>query len=85
MVDNWLESQKEKGLFEACAEPKLTNVVQRGCLSDYDINLMGLTLDREYGVGFQRRECKCLGCKRELLPIKKPCQHGCLYCFWKDD
>ncbi len=84
LVDQWLLAQRGKGRFEACAEPKLVNAAQQGCVSAMDLELLGLSLDREYGVGFQRRGCLCLSCKRELLPRKSPCAHGCLYCFWKD-
>ena len=74
--------------IETCAEALLkTNAgfVQHGCLSAYDLDVMGIaynlnTLEKCR----QRAACSCLGIKRELLPIKHPCPHQCAYCYWKD-
>ena len=83
LVDGWLERQES--VFECCAEPHLKNAEQCGCVSERDLSLLGLKLDKDYPGGFQRRECLCLGCKRELLKSKGRCKHNCLYCFWKDE
>lgn len=83
----WLMKQKPGMIFETCAEPCLTgttNVRAVGCVSERDLNKLGLTLDKECETGYQRKNCLCLSCKTELLSNKKPCTHGCLYCYWKD-
>lgn len=70
---------------EACAEPTLTEAIRCGCVSEYDIQLMGLTVgDDMDAAGYQRRDCLCYSGKKELLNSRKPCPHQCLYCFWKD-
>ena len=72
--------------IEACAEPTLSEAIHCGCVSEYDIQLMGLPLDDEDvdSVGYQRRNCLCYSGKKELLTGRAPCAHQCLYCFWKD-
>lgn len=84
---NWLAGQNPAYIFECCAEPKLAdlpNVNSIGCVSENDLKLLKITTDEVFGSGFQRRECKCLSCKTELLNNKHRCPHGCLYCYWKD-
>ena len=34
--------------------------------------------------GNQRKYCKCLVEKKELLNNKFRCSHKCMYCYWKD-
>lgn len=72
--------------IEACAEPTLTGAIQCGCVSAYDLQLMGLIDEGEEldSVGYQRHNCLCYSGKVELLTTRKPCAHQCLYCFWKD-
>lgn len=71
--------------IESCAEPGLTESIPCGCISDYDLNLLGLSEDTEAnGVGYQRKGCVCYAGKHELLKHKTRCPHGCLYCYWKD-
>lgn len=71
--------------IESCAEPTLTEAIRCGCVSEYDIQLMGLTVDDDMdAAGYQRRDCLCYSGKKELLNSRKPCPHQCLYCFWKD-
>lgn len=70
--------------IECCAEPELTNVIQCGCVSDYDLKLFGLTENNDVdNLGYQRPHCLCYSGKRELLRHRKRCGHGCLYCYWK--
>lgn len=70
--------------IEGCAEPGLTNVIHCGCISDYDLNLLGLPVNSEMdSAGYQRPHCMCYSGKRELLKSKKRCGHGCLYCYWR--
>lgn len=86
MLKNWLAQQSPADIFECCAESNLTNVPNVraiGCVSENDIKTLGLTLDKSYQTGMQRKTCLCLSCKTELLTHKKRCPHGCLYCYWK--
>jgi hypothetical protein len=71
--------------IESCAEPGLTEPIACGCISDYDLNLLGFSEDAESnGAGYQRKGCMCYAGKTELLKHKTRCLHGCLYCYWKD-
>lgn len=70
--------------IESCAEPGLTNTIQCGCISDYDLRLLGLSEDSAANnIGYQRPACLCYSGKIELLRGRSRCKHGCLYCFWK--
>lgn len=69
--------------IESCAEPELKNAIQYGCISAYDLNLLGLEPDGIDSHGFQRPNCMCYSGKTELLKHKERCPHGCLYCYWK--
>lgn len=70
--------------FEGCAEPGLTNVIHCGCVSGFDLSLLGLPKDDSMdGSGYQRRHCKCYSGKTELLESKRRCEHQCLYCYWR--
>lgn len=71
-------------MIESCAEPGLTNATQQGCVSSYDLCLLGL--DDELNpdsYGLQRKSCLCYSGKTELLEHKKQCGHQCLYCYWR--
>lgn len=89
-VSRYWASRGDRRMFsddfriEGCAEPGLTNVIQCGCISDYDLNLLGLTEDDGAdSAGYQRKHCMCYSGKVELLKSKEMCSHQCLYCFWK--
>lgn len=71
--------------IESCAEPGLTNTIKSGCISDYDISLLGLEIEEDdiCSVGYQRKNCLCYAGKTELLAHKSQCPHGCLYCYWR--
>ncbi len=69
--------------IESCAEPGLKNVIQCGCVSAYDLNLLGLDADDLDSCGYQRPKCLCYSGKTELLKHKERCPHRCLYCYWK--
>ena len=76
--------------FETCAEDLLVkryphSFKQVGCVSNKDIELMGLepVLNKEEN-GQQRTGCHCLTCKTELLTNKYRCPNQCIYCYWKD-
>lgn len=86
-VDDMLRLHKSRkpGIqFECCAEPKLKVPFHCGCISEYDLELLGLSEDDGDFSGYQRRDCLCYSGKVELLGRKHPCGHGCLYCYWKD-
>lgn len=69
--------------IESCAEPGLTETIQCGCISSYDLELLGLHDDNADQYGFQRKNCMCYSGKMELLNQKHPCAHQCLYCYWR--
>lgn len=69
--------------IESCAEPGLKNASHCGCISEHDLNLLGLTENEPDGFGYQRKNCMCYSGKTELLKHKERCPHGCLYCYWK--
>ena len=69
--------------IEACAEPQLRNVIHCGCVSAYDLGLLGLESDDVDEEGRQRRNCLCYSGKTELLDHRQRCENGCLYCYWK--
>lgn len=69
--------------IEACAEPGLKVPIHCGCISSYDLELLGLDTQDADSAGPQRKNCMCYSGKRELLSSKTQCGHGCLYCYWK--
>lgn len=84
LPNRWLLTDELR--IEGCAEPGLTNVIQCGCVSDYDLALLGLSEDDDVdSVGYQRPHCMCYSGKKELLKGKSRCGHKCLYCFWQQD
>ena len=77
-------SRQSDGIrIESCAEPGLTEAIQCGCISSYDLALLGLHDDNANQYGFQRKNCMCYSGKMELLNQKHPCAHQCLYCYWR--
>lgn len=71
--------------IESCAEPGLHEAIPCGCISDFDLGLLGLNASEDINrSGYQRKNCLCYPGKTELLNHKMRCQHGCLYCYWKD-
>lgn len=73
--------------IESCAEPGLKQATPCGCVSEYDLKLLGLESDVGYDGSAQgyRKGCMCYAGKTELLNHRHPCQHGCLYCYWKTE
>lgn len=69
--------------IESCAEPGLIEPIQCGCISAYDLGLLGLDVTEADNTGFQRKHCLCYSGKTELLEHKARCPHGCLYCYWR--
>jgi DNA repair photolyase len=67
-------------VFESCAEGLDTDV---GCISTNDFDLFGIVPTTMNTNPQNRKFCKCLACKKELLENRKQCKHGCLYCYWK--
>ena len=43
--------------IESCAEPGSTEAIQCGCISSYDLELLGLHDDNADQYGFQRKNC----------------------------
>ena len=75
--------------LEFCGEPptdRFTNMNSTPCVSQKDINILGLT-DKINLVGNKnaRRNCGCPENKYELIKDKpKQCNNKCLYCFWQN-
>jgi DNA repair photolyase len=73
--------------YEVCAEDYLSqcllNCKVNGCISNTDLELMGIPVIDMPINPQNRKGCHCLSCKTELLTEKKPCPHQCVYCFWK--
>lgn len=67
--------------IEVCGEPGFDCV---GCVSRRDVAFLEVELPRLEPTSYQRKACACLAMKTELLDRRKPCKHGCLYCYWKD-
>lgn len=81
----WAEEHTQATLHrsvEVCGEP---GIVCTGCVSLTDIYAMGLDADKLSGRrAKQRLCCACITEKTEMLNCKGQCQHGCLYCYWRD-
>jgi len=69
---------EELGKPETCGEPGFECC---GCVSEVDCGLFGI--DPLLASKGQRKFCSYLANKTELLSNRKPCPHGCLYCYWK--
>lgn len=87
LLDDTLRKlSKDYGVtFESCAEKYLYSVKKTGCVSEQDINLLGLELDDD-SLKHQRPNCMCCSAKTELLEHKTKnygCEYKCLYCYWK--
>lgn len=73
--------------LEMCGEPPVGEPFKfetLPCLSQKDVDILCLT-DKIKLVGNKgaRKNCLCPQNKYELIKDKpKPCNHGCLYCFW---
>jgi DNA repair photolyase len=83
MINNALrviESYDDDYYFECCAEKTQHS---NGCISELDIILMRAKINVVPG-GCQRRDCRCLKNKTELLESTNRCAYACLYCYWKD-
>lgn len=65
---------------EICSEPDLPCT---GCISPRDYKAIGVIPPENAGRKGQRSNCNCLSTKHELLPDRRPCDHHCLYCYWR--
>lgn len=80
----WADQHSTPLRVESCAEPGLSEPIACGCVSAYDLALLGLSGDEEPdSAGYQRRNCMCYSGKTELLQHRQQCPHSCLYCYWK--
>ena len=79
-----LEKRKEiLKLFpnaEVCGEPGILSI---GCISEKDLEILGVEIPKNNVKGFQRTECQCLSIKKEIFTERKQCLNKCLYCYWK--
>ena len=65
---------------EVCGEPGIESI---GCVSEKDLEILGIEMPKNVVKGFQRTDCKCLSVKREIFTERKQCPNKCLYCYWK--
>ena len=65
-------------MLSACGEP---GIQSEPCVSKRDCDILGVELMPS--TSKQRFACHCAANKTELLKTKKPCKHGCLYCYWR--
>ena len=88
MVDAWVRRmEKTYGIhMESCAESRLKETEHIGCVSEKDCRILGLDPMENMGLyRKQRRDCMCMPGKTELLDNRHPCNHGCVYCYWKKE
>ncbi len=65
---------------EVCGEPGIKSV---GCVSERDLEILGIEIPKNVVRGFQRIECSCLSIKKEIFTERKQCPNKCLYCYWR--
>ncbi len=65
---------------EVCGEPGIKSI---GCVSEKDLDILGIKKTKNIPKGFQRTECQCLNIKHEIFTERKQCPNKCLYCYWK--
>lgn len=70
--------------IEACAEPQLKNALHCGCVSAFDLALLGLDATKADAAGRQRKNCLCYSGKTELLELKRRYANACRYCYWQE-
>lgn len=66
---------------EICGEPGFSSI---GCVSNTDLDALGLPRESITLQSHQRKYCTCLGIKTELLDNREQCPYKCVYCYWKD-
>lgn len=77
--------------FEACTEKMLTSCEQIGCVSQKDIDILGLTdVVKLEGKTHQRQGCLCPNNKIQLTGTywdiaKQKCESKCAYCYLKSN
>jgi DNA repair photolyase len=75
--------QRWRGQLEVCGEDGFNTCY--GCISARDLFALGLDTENALlPTRRQRKECRCIVGKTELLDKKHPCPHECLYCYWRD-
>lgn len=65
---------------EVCGEPGIPSI---GCVSEKDLEILGIEIPKNVVKGFQRTECSCLSVKKEIFTERKQCENKCLYCYWR--
>lgn len=72
-------------ILETCAEDLDNKDAMVGCVSQKDIDILGLSDKiKLIGSSEQRKGCLCPNNKRELIRCKPTqCGNKCLYCFWR--
>ena len=69
--------------IESCAEGKLKETMHTGCVSERDLDILGIQHNVVDNSGYQRKGCLYCSAKTELLSNKKQCPYRCIYCYWK--
>ena len=69
--------------IESCAEGKLNETESIGCVSEKDLDILGIKHNTVDSAGYQRKGCLCCSAKTELLSERKQCPYRCIYCYWK--
>lgn len=69
----------DTSMLSACGEP---GIQSEPCVSKRDCDI--LSVDLMSSSRSQRLACCCAANKTELLKIRGQCQHGCLYCYWRN-
>lgn len=77
--------------FESCGESKhlalkLDNGNNHivGCISKFDMNILGIPEDVLKGSSGQRSLCLCPGNKIQIMGIRPGrCESECIYCYWR--
>jgi Domain of unknown function (DUF1848) len=67
--------------LELCSE---SDMLCTGCVSQRDLDAMGITWAPSGDRAKQRSACQCMAEKVELLQDKYPCPFQCAYCYWCD-
>lgn len=78
---NEILKHTNKKIVCICGEPDFKCT---GCVSESDLKAFGININEAINGGYQRYSCCCIANKKELLKIKHPCKHNCVYCYWKN-
>lgn len=88
LVAETLESYQDCYYIDTCNEGYLADklgIKPTGCVSQNDLEILGITDIKLEGQGRQRKGCMCPNNKVQLLGgYHGRCKHNCAYCYIKD-